>query len=237
MLSGDELQRKYRAHDRLILFYIGAVCLIIAITLLAFFLFRKDVFAVYLGYLICISLWIVSHYGYLFPLAYPGLPAINEIVKPLSSLGAAFFLVTLLGIVFRQHLEFHKRLRQVITFTRYLLPAISLCMLLLVIHNLPAPVKASLLTLWHIALLFSIYLIILIPVYFIHSGTVAKIFSAAMLVICIMSVVHLLGNSGYINNYFINEHGIAISSLIENFIIAFGLFYGILQENNERKNR
>ncbi len=235
ILSGDELQQKYQAHDRMVLFYLGFVCLILIIILSAFFLFRKKVFVIYLGYIIGVSLWIVSHYGYGFPFMYPRFPVLNEIVKPVSSLGAAFFLITLIRIVFKQNLQAHKWLGQMLTGVRYVLPALCGFMVLLLVHDLSSMMKAVLMTLWHIGLLFSICLIVFTPLYFMYSASVAKIFSAAMLVICIMAMVQLFSNSGYINNYFINEHGLTIGCLIENFIIAFGLFYGLLEENNEKK--
>src|SRR6185312_7140106 len=108
ILDRDQLQQKYQLHDRLIFFYTGVVCLIIIIILLALFLFKRLVFAAYLGYIICAFTWIMSHYGYLFSYVYPRMPVINEIVKPVSSLGAGYFLLTVMNIVFSQQLQSHK---------------------------------------------------------------------------------------------------------------------------------
>ena len=55
-----------------------------------------------------------------------------------------------------------------------------------------------------------------------------------MLVICLTTLVQLFANFGLITNYFINEHGMALGSLMENSIMAFGLLYGLLIE---RKNK
>ncbi len=237
ILSGRELQAKYQAHDRIIFFYIGAASLILFIISFAIFLFRERVFIIYSGYVICISLWIISHYGYLFPLVYPDLPVLNEIVKPVSSLGAGYFLVVLLSNVFKQGLQSHPWLRKMLGSMQYILPVLCGCMLLLMIHDLSSLVRGILVALWHIGLLFSICLIVFTPVYFVHSGAVAKIFSVAMLVICMVAMLQLFGNSGYINNYFLNEHGITIGCLLQNFIIAYGLFYNLLQENNDKKKQ
>ncbi|MEO8111044.1 MAG: 7TM diverse intracellular signaling domain-containing protein [Ginsengibacter sp.] len=237
ILSDEALQRKYQAHDRYVFFYIGSACLIIVTMVLAFFLFRQKTFTIYLGYIICISIWIIAHYGYLFPFVYPRLPAINEIVKPVSSLGAAYFLIALLNNVFSQSLQSKVWLKQMLTAVQYVLPVICGLMLLLLINNLAPSIQGALIALWHVGLLFAICLIVFTPLDFINTGRVAKIFSCAMLLICIIALVHLLGNSGYINNYFINEHGITIGSIIENFIIAFGLLYGLFEENNEKKKR
>ena len=69
------------------------------------------------------------------------------------------------------------------------------------------------------------------------SGATAKIFSTAMFVICTMTFIQLLANSGVINNFFIEEHSITMGSLLENIIIAFGLFYNLLQERKQRESR
>ncbi len=237
ILSDENLQKKYQAHDRIVFFYIGVACIIFLIILLAFILFRKPVFTIYMGYIICISVWIIAHYGYLFPFLYPRIPVINEMVKPVSSLGAGYFLIALLNNVFRQNLQSAKWLRQMLAAMQYILPVLGAAMLLLMVHGLPPFIAGLLITLWHIGLLFSVCLIIFTPLYFIYSSAVARIFSGAMLVISVMSVVHLLGNSGYINNYFLNEHGITIGCVLENFIIAFGLFYSLLYESAEKKKR
>ena len=52
-----------------------------------------------------------------------------------------------------------------------------------------------------------------------------------------MTVFQLLSNSGLVNNFFIEEHGITMGSLLENIIIAFGLFYNLLQERKQREER
>ncbi|MEO6639009.1 MAG: 7TM diverse intracellular signaling domain-containing protein, partial [Ginsengibacter sp.] len=237
ILSEKTLKARYQSHDRVIFFYTGAACLIMITTLLTFILFRERSFILYLGYIFCISLWILSHYGYLFPFLYPNLPAINEIVKPLSCLGASYFLIALLRTVFSAGLQSRILLKQILTSVHYVLPVLCGLMLFLMNPNLSLSLRGALITLWHVGLLLSICLIVFTPLSFIKTGTVAKIFSCALLVICIMAIVHLLGNSGYINNFFINEHGITIASIIENFIIAFGLFYGLLLEKNEKKKQ
>ena len=56
-----------------------------------------------------------------------------------------------------------------------------------------------------------------------------------MFVICTMTIIQLLVNSGLINNFFLEEHGITMGSLLENIIIAFGLFYNLLQERKQRE--
>ncbi|MEO6819941.1 MAG: ATP-binding protein, partial [Ginsengibacter sp.] len=83
---------------------------------------------------------------------------------------------------------------------------------------------------WHIELLFLMSLIIFIPFHYFKISFTAKIFSLASLVICLMTLCQLFANAGIIENYFLNQHGVTLGSLLENSIMAFGLFYGLLEE-------
>lgn len=231
IIHKDALQKKYQHHDRVIFFYIGIICLIIAIIGFALLLFKTSVFAAYLGYIICISGWIVSHYGYIFPYLYPHVPVINEIAKPVSSLGAGFFLLLVLNIVFKKHLQSRPGLQQLVKCMLYALPILTMLILVLLVPNIDSFVKNALMIVWHTGLLLSICTIIYTPLVFIRHDATAKIFSLAMVVICMMTIVQLFANSGYINNYFIGEHGVTLGSLLENCIMAFGLFYSLLEEN------
>ena len=235
ILTRDELQQKYQDLDRMIFFYIGIVCLIVIVIMLAFFMFRKPVFAAYLGYIVFAFTWIVSHYGYIFPCTYPRIPAINEIAKPVSSLCASFFLLIVLNLVFRQQLQSRPGLQKLIKRMLYLLPLLIASMFLLLAPGLHYLVKGILITAWHAGLIFTIGIIVFTPFSSINSGATAKIFSTAMFVICVMLVIQLLANSGYINNFFIEEHGATMGSLLENIIIAFGLFYNLLQERKQKE--
>lgn len=237
ILSRNKLQKKYQGYDHLVFFYIGIVSLIIAILLLAIILFKKRVFAVYLGYIICFSGWILSHYGYLFPYIYPRVPIINEIAKPVCSLWASFFLLRVLQIVFRYQLISLRWFSRLIKLLLYILPTLAVFMLLLLVPTISSALKASLITAWHIGLIFSICTIVLIPLYFIKSGSLAKIFSLAMFVICIMSILQFIANSGYSNNFFINEHGMTMGSLFEVSIMAFGLFYSLMEEKKLKERQ
>lgn len=235
ILDEDDLQKKYQGYERIIFFYLGVVFIISTIIILAFFLFRKVEFAAYLGYIICISGWIFSHYGRVFPFLYPNHPLINEVAKPVSSLGACFFLMVVLLSVFKQQLQSGLWLKRFIQLMMYILPALMGCMLLLLISGLHAYVRFALMAGWQIGLILSFYIIVLVPIYHIRSGSTAKIFSAAMLMVGIMALVQLIATLGYFNNFFINEHGMAIASLLEIAIMAFGLFNSLLEEKKQKE--
>ncbi len=230
----DNLLQKYQGYERVVFFFIGIAFMISAIITLAFFLFKRRVFAAYLAYMFCISAWIISHYGIIFPYLHPQIPVLNEITKPVSSLSAGLFLLIVLQWVFAQNLQNEKLLSRLIKWTRMVLLITIAFMLLLLFPELNSSVRAVLITLWHIELLILIALIISIPFHFIATGSIAKIFSLAMLVICVTALIQLLANAGIIESYFLNEHGMALGTLLENSIMAFGLFYGLLEE---RKNK
>lgn len=237
ILKREELQQKYRRHDRMIFFYTGIVCLVIIVMVMALLLLKKAVFAAYLGYILFASIWILSHYGYFFPYVYPHLPVINKIIKPVSSLAACFLLLNVLNLVFNQQLRSRKWQTLLIKMALYILPFIIVSMLLLLVPNLPAWVKAILFVAWHLALILSIAIIVFTALSFFNSGTTAKIFSVAMVAICTMAIIQLFANSGFINSFFIEEHGLTMGSVLENIIIAFGLFFNLLQERKQREKQ
>lgn len=237
LLSSDKLQEKYFHHAQIVYFYMGVVSLIITTILLAFFVFRRKVLAAYLGYIVCTFIWILSHYGYLFPYMYPRLPMINGIIRPVSSIGACYFLLLVMSLVFAQQLQALQKILKFIRMMLYILPFTIISMLLFSITGLPYFIEDALLIIWHLALILSLCLIAITPINFIRSGATAKIFSTAMFVICTMTVVQLFDISGIINNYFIEEHGITLGSLLENIILAFGLFYNLLQERKQHEEQ
>jgi signal transduction histidine kinase len=228
------LLKKYQAYERIVFFFIGIAFMISAAMALAFILFKKPVFAAYLAYMVCISAWIVAHYGRIFPYIYPGVPVINNITKPLSSLGAGLFLLIVLRLIFASHLQQEKKLYNIIRWTQRLLLISIAGMLLLLYPGLGNAVRAGLVMMWHIELVLLIGLIIFIPFHFFSEGSTAKIFSVAMLVICAMTLIQLFANAGFIQSYFLNEHGMALGTLVENSIMAFGLFYGLLEERRNK---
>ncbi|MGN6339426.1 MAG: sensor histidine kinase [Ginsengibacter sp.] len=235
IISQNELMQFYLANERIIFFYIGIAFMISAVILLAFFLFKKPVFAAYFAYIICISAWIISHYGRIYPYLYPNAPLLNNVVKPMTSLGAGLFLLIVLQLVFAQNLKSKTFLSESIRWVKFaLLITISIMPLLLFPH-LNERFMASLYMLWHIELLMLMGLVIFIPFHFFKETNIAKIFSAAMLVICMMTSFQLFSNAGILHNYFLNEHGMSLAILVENSIMAFGLFYGLLEERKMKE--
>ncbi|HWK03657.1 MAG TPA: sensor histidine kinase [Puia sp.] len=235
LLNKSDLDKKNRSLDRLVFFYIGAISLIAVIILATFFLFKKPSVAAYFGYIICFSGWIVCHYGYLFPLVYPYLPEINEIAKPVFSFGSCFFLITVFRILFKKNLHSRHWLYYPLNIISFILPVLTVSMLLFLIPGIGIQVRAVLIIVWQLGVLMILPFIIVTPACFYNSGTTAKIFSLAALVTCIMAIAQFLSNFGFINNYFMNEHGMTLASLVEIFIMAFGLFYNLLEEKQTKE--
>lgn len=238
ILSNDRLQQKYQGYGRMVFFYLGAVSIIILIVLLAWFLFKQSVLAAYLGYIIFVTCWIMLHYGYLFPYLYPHVPVINEIAKPVSSLLASYFLLLVLKKVFIHHLKTRPLLQQVTSWLLVVLPLLTISMgLLLFTFAGSNTIKSIVVAAWHAGLFFSNFIILIVPLCFIRTGFTAKLFSFAMLLACAMLFVQLQANSGLINNFFICEHGAAMGSLLESFIMAFGLFHNLLEEKKQKEKQ
>lgn len=237
IIEPDTLQQQYAIYQRYVFFYMGIVSMIAIVMLIAFVLFRKAVFGAYLGYIICGGGWILTHYGCIFPLLYPNYPIINTIIKPVTSLGASMFLMMVLLQVFRKSLVAKQWLQQVLQSAVYAVAIIIAIMLCLLIPHLNGPACTALVVAWQVALIYSIAIIVLTPICFIQSGYTAKIFTAAVLTICIMAIVQQVANLGYIKSFFISEHGITIASLLEIVIMAFGLFYNFYQEKKLKEIR
>ena len=238
IISRNDLERKYQGYGRMVFFYTGAVSIIILIITLAFFLFRKRVFAAYLGYMVFVSLWITLHYGHFFPYVYPNLPIINEVAKPVSTLLAAYFLLLVLKLVFVNQLALRQWLRQIIKWLLYVLPVVTLSIFVLIITGADQTViRGIVVATWHAALFVSIGVIVFTPFYFIRSGFMARLFSFSTMLVCGMLFVQLFANSGIINNFFICEHGIAVGSLADSFVMAFGLFYNLLKQKKEKERQ
>ena len=230
IVEQDKVYKSHQDYQKFVFFYVGIAVVISLIIFLAFILFRRRVFGCYLGYMICVSIWIIAHYGILFPLLYPNMPRINEIIKPLSSLGATYFLLSVIFLIFKEFFSRNSLWRLLIITIRYILLAIIGLEFLLYFPEVNSSIKSILVTSWHIIIIISVCLIISTPIYLFRTNNVARIFSVAMVIVFVMAIVQFLGNTGVVYNYFLNEHGTALGTLLENSIMAAGLIYGLLEE-------
>ena len=237
IIERDALQKRYETYQHHVSFYMGIVSTIALVILIAFVLFRQAVFGAYLGYIVCTGGWILSHYGCIFPMLYPNHPEINQIIKPLTTLGACLFLMKVLLNVFSKSLRQKQWLQKVLQSAVYTVATVMLAMFFLLNNNLNGIAQISLVIVWQIAFGASICIIVLTPLCFFQSGYTARIFTAAVLTICVMTTVQQVANLGYIKSFFINEHGITVASVLEITIMAFGLFYNFYQEKKSKEKQ
>jgi len=237
LLTRNELDQRVRNLDRLVFYYIGTVSLIAITALLMAIIFRNASMMAYVGYILFFACWILCHYGYLHPLLYPHFPRWNEVTKPVFSLGACLCLAIVFRLLFREELKARRWLAYLLKAISFLLPLGILSMLLMLAPGIDLRIRTFLVTVWHIDIVAALPILVITPVCFYRSGVPAKIFSLAALVSCIMVVVQLFSNFGYINNYFINEHGMTMASIIEILIMAFGLFYNHLLEKQQKEGQ
>ncbi len=228
------LTRRYERYYHVAFFYAGIAFMILSLIIIAVFLFRKKVLAVYAGYMVCISVWILDHYGLIFPFFYPHFFSLNIISRPISSLGAAFLLLTTQKLIFFSSANHNHPVFHVINSLRYFLLALLFFSPVLVFRFTSNDLIAFFNFLWNTGLIFSIVVISYTPINFVRTNRLARIFSSAMIVISIATLNQFFVNAGLINIRFLREHGMALGSLIENSIMAFGLLYGSVLE---RKNK
>ena len=237
IIERDALQKRYATYQRYVFFYMGIVSMIALVMLIAFVLFKQAVFGAYLGYIVCAGGWILAHYCCMFPMLYPNHPEINQIIKPVTSLGASLFLMKVLLNVFSKSLQTKHWLQQVLQSAVYTIATLMLAMLFLLNPHLNGIAHTSLVMAWQIAFGGAICIIVFTPLCLFKTGYTAKIFTAAVLTICVMTIVQQVANLGYIKNFFINEHGITVASVLEITIMAFGLFFNFYQEKKAKEKR
>ena len=120
----------------------------------------------------------------------------NEIIKPVFSLGASFFLLIVLLQVFKNSLQPHQWLQPILKGAVAVLFLLMVLMFFLLMVHLDSHIKTALVAAWQIGLISSIFIIVLTPLYLIDTGYTAKIFSVAMLVICVMTIIQQIANLG-----------------------------------------
>lgn len=225
----DDLQRRYSLFDRVIYFYTGIISLIIFACLLGFLMFKNKGLIIYSLYVLSLSAWIWSHYGYLYPAFYPYHPLINEVIKPVASLMAAICLMLLIRALFQIEIRkiiFHKMLTVLILID---LTYIGTALFYLV-HPFPSSGYTFFNIGWNIALLISGCGIIVSLVRLLQTNKTAKIFFIAISAMVAMVILQILSNSDLIHSRFLNDHGILLASLLEILILTFGIFYNVWED-------
>ena len=236
LFDKDTLQSNYEAYNKYVFSYCGVIVMMLSIVIIAFFLFHRFEFGLYAAYIICFSSWVLAHYGRIFPALYPETPVFNLVIKPVTSLGAGLLLIAVLRLVFLQQLrQQHPRVLQCIGIILYGMGTLIVCMLLFLLPHPNAALNNALIIAWHIGLIISIIVVLFLPLLFFTTNKTARIFLIAVTVVALMASVQIIATLGYISNFFINEHGMAVGSLLEISIMACGLFYSLLEQMKEKE--
>lgn len=230
IMTADNLDRRYTEFDRLIWFYMGTVFLILIAVLYGWFFLRSIALGYYSLYILSVTAWILSHYGYLYPMLYPGLPMLNGIVKPLSILCGLLFLSGLLHSLFRDILKKDK-------FSKAILSWIIRAgiVVLTTIVSYPFLVKLK-----HITALFNVgwygyfdisfLCILLVLVRLFNKSLTARRFTLALGFIVLMAIQQVLSNSGILYNETLNDHGMLLASIAEMLVLTWATFFNIGEE-------
>lgn len=233
IMKPGELQKLYRNFDRAISFYLGIVSLIMLISLLAFLLLRNYGLLLYIGYLLSVTTWILSHYGYFFPLFHPAFPRINDVIKIVSSLLAVLFFLCLILYLFKNDI----RSRQLSRVIRWLI-GVNMLFIGLALAHLVFIFSPSVITCiniaWHALLILSACTAVPLLFSLFGTGRSAKIFCFAAACPFIMLFIQIFSNAGYITDQFLNDHGVLLANLLEIFILLSGIIYNIWDKERSR---
>lgn len=231
IMKQSDLQKLYRNFDRVISFYSGTILFIIFISILAFLLFRNFGLLLYVGYILSVTTWLLSHYGYFFPLFHPSFSRFNDVTKMIASLLAIVFFLCMILYLFKNDIR-SRILRNVIRgITGFNLLFIGLALAHL-IFVFPLSFLTGLNIAWHVLLILSVCVAIPALLSLFSTGRSARIFCFAAASPFIMLFIQILSNAGYITNRFLNNHGVLLANLVAIFILLSGIIYHIWE--NER---
>lgn len=232
MPPGD-LQKIYRNFDRVICFYAGIIIFIVLISFLAFLLLRNYGLLLYIGYLLSVTTWILSHYGYFFPIFHPAFPRVNDVAKMISSLLAIIFFLCLILYLFKHDIRnriFGRLIKALLSVNLFVI-------LLALVHLViifPPKIITYLNIIWHALLVLSACASVPLLLSLFRTGRSAKIFCFAAACPFIMLFVQIFSNAGYISYQFLNDHGVLLANLLEIIILLSGIIFNIWDNQKSR---
>ncbi|MFT4019645.1 MAG: sensor histidine kinase [Agriterribacter sp.] len=230
IMTTGELDKLYSSFDRLIWFYLGVVFLIIISVVSGWFIFRNKALGYYTLYVICIAAWILSHYGYLYPLFYYNLPQLNGIIKPLSICCGLLSFCYFLQVLFNRHINADKYGSGILKYIMQ--PGIILIASFVIYFFIPkgAYVPTLFNLIWHTYFIISFLGILFVLKRLFGKSAAARLFSLAMGIMVLMSVQQVLSNSGILHNTFVNDHGILLASIAEMIVLTYAIFLNIWED-------
>ncbi len=230
IMGTDDLDKLYTSFDRLIFFYIGAVFIILIAVLYGWFIFKNIALGYYSLYILSVTSLILGHYGYLYPMLYPGIPVLNNIAKPLSISCSLLFFCSLLNSLFKEILKQDD-------VSRLILKSIvwsGLAILFTLIIYLVLPKEIYLPAIFNVgwnsyyAISFVCILFTLLRLF--KQSIIVRLITFAMGVMTIMAIQQVLSNSGFFYYELFNDHGMLLASIVEMLLLTCATFLSILED-------
>ena len=234
LLQPGVFQRRYHLLDTMVYSYTGFILLISLICLTGGIVFKRKALLIYTGYVLSLAGWILAHYGYLFPELYPSFPILNIIIKQVTTLVAMLCLLNLITVSFKAELKLQE--------IRKAFPVLKVVTAMQIVFYLahltglvgyPIPLFVNIL--WNVSLMVSVGFILIALSSLFRTSNTARLFSAGISIVSLMAVFQSVSNVGWLYNYFLNEHGMMIASVLEMLILTFGIFYNLWQEKTEKE--
>ena len=230
IMSADNLDKLYVGFDRLIWFYLGTVFLIIIAVLSGWIIFKNIALGYYALYIVSVTSWILAHYGYLYPMLFPGFPVLNGIIKPLSIVCGLLSFCRLLDSLFKRILDNDKisqTILRCITWSAVVMPVTLIIYYFLPGRTLlPALFNVG----WHTYFVLSFVGILLVLVRLFEKSITVRLFGLAMGVMVIMAIQQVLSNAGFFYVALLNDHGMLLTSIAEMLVITCATFLNIWED-------
>jgi signal transduction histidine kinase len=234
ILSAGKFQRLYRSLDRLVYFYAGFLLLISLISLAGGLVFKRKALLIYTGYVVALGGWILAHYGYLFPELYPSFPVFNGIIKQVSTLVSMVCLLNLITVSFKAQLN-KKWIQKTFLFLKGINALLITFYLVYIIGAIELYHLTVINVLWNVSLLLSLCFIITVLAALIKTSRTAKLFSVAIGLVSLMSIFQSVSNMGWLYNYYFNEHGMLVATLLEMLLLTFAIFFNLWDEKKQKE--
>ncbi len=237
IMTINSLSKLYSHFDHLIWFYLGLAFLIFVVTLIGGIVIQSRPLGYYSLFILGITFWVLSHYGYLFPMLYPRSPWLNDVVKPLSILLALLSLRQLIVSLFFSALQIDKASRNILKVIFW--AGIFVLAVLIASPFLSGlqqiPVLCNLLYNAYFAGSSIFLLLVLIKLF--NKSNTARLFTLAFGLMIAMSLQQVASNSGVLYSELLNNHGILLATMVEIFILSYAVFLNIERSHKEAARR
>ncbi|MBX2920964.1 MAG: hypothetical protein KF746_02140 [Chitinophagaceae bacterium] len=227
IMTANNLDKLYAEFDRMIWFYLGVIFIILVAVLYGWFIFRNIALGYYTLYIAGVTGWILAHYGYLYPMLYPGFPALNGIAKPLAIFCGLIFLCLFLQALFKNILRQDKVSSMILKYAIRSGIVISTTLIFYFFWPKSLYVPALFNVAWHGYFIISFVCVLLVLVRLFERSVTARLFTLAIGIMAVMAIQQVLSNAGFFYNYLLNEHGMLLASIAEMMVLSFATFRDI----------